>query len=221
MRALVALAAFVALAALCAVASGSPAAPAQGALVANVGPGFEISLRTSAGARVTQLDPGAFTVEVDDQTEEHNFHLTGPGVNELTLAAEITKVTWNVTFRDGTYTFLCDVHPTTMRGRVTVGTPPAAPVAKPLVATVGPKQTISLRTGGGARVKNLKAGRYRITVHDRRTTDNLHLTGPGVNRRTGVKFRGTVTWLLSLQTGTYRYRSDVTRKLQGSFKVTA
>jgi hypothetical protein len=37
---------------------------------------------------------------------------------------------------------------------------------------------------------------------------NFHLVGPGVNRRTGAAFTGTVTWTVRLARGTYRFGSD-------------
>jgi hypothetical protein len=79
--------------------------------------------------------------------------------------------------------------------------PPAARAAPPqLVATAGP---------GVVRVADLS------------TTDNFHLTGPGVNRATSRVGRSTVTWRLRLTAGTYRYRSDAHPRLRGSFRVTA
>ena len=45
----------------------------------SVGPGFSISLRDAEGHAVTRVEPGEFEIEVDDKSEEHNFHLSGPG----------------------------------------------------------------------------------------------------------------------------------------------
>ena len=58
-----------------------------------------------------------------------------------------------------------------------------------------------------------------MTVNDRSKTDNFHLTGPGVNRKTGLKTRGKATWTVTLVPGVYSYRSDKTKKLRGSFVV--
>jgi hypothetical protein len=44
--------------------------------------------------------------------------------------------------------------------------------------------------------------------------------GPGVNRKTGVTFRGRVTWRLTLAAGRYTYRSDKHKSLRGSFTAT-
>lgn len=48
-----------------------------------VGPGFEIEL-TRDGQPVTTLAPGTYTLNVDDKSGSHNFHLTGPGVDVST-----------------------------------------------------------------------------------------------------------------------------------------
>ena len=206
------------------VVTGAAAGPQQTVLEGVVGPGQSITL-TKDGVKVEQLDAGQYTIRVDDRAATHNFHLTGPGVDERTQVDFVGQVTWTLTLSAGDYTYVCDPHATTMRGTFSVGTaqptPPQTPQAKPLRAAVGPGKRIALRTGAGTKVKTLTAGRYRVTVRDRSASENLHLIGPGVNRRTGVKFRGTVRWTLSLKRGTYRYRSDRTRKLRGSFRVVA
>jgi hypothetical protein len=53
----------------------------------------------------------------------------------------------------------------------------------------------------------LEAGQYRIIVHDSSSRNGFQLIGPGMSRKTGLRFRGTVIWRLSLRPGTYRYRS--------------
>ena len=67
------------------LASGGQATPGQSTtLHGRVGPGFTISLTTESGARVTKLDPGTYDIEVQDLSDEHNFHLSGPGVDKAT-----------------------------------------------------------------------------------------------------------------------------------------
>jgi hypothetical protein len=192
-------------------------------LTGTVGPGFTITLRDASGARVQHLDPGAYTIAISDLSAEHNFHLSGPGVNELTRVEDIGPQTWNVTFRDGIYTYQCDPHSTTMRGRFAVGSarlPTPAPAPTRLSGRVGPGSRITLTNAAGSRATRVNAGRYRITVRDVSRTQNFHLTGPGVNRKTGVSFRGTVTWTVSLKAGRYVYRSDRSKKLRGVVTVT-
>jgi plastocyanin len=85
-------------------------------LYGTVGPGFTIALTTEDGEDVTSLDAGTYTVEVDDQSDIHNFHLTGAGVDESTEVGSSGTDTWEVTFESGTYKFVCDPHASTMNG---------------------------------------------------------------------------------------------------------
>ena len=85
-------------------------------LTASVGPGFEISLTGADGADVTTLTAGTYTIDVDDQSDIHNFHLTGTGVDESTEVSEVETETWDVTFEAGTYEFVCDPHASQMNG---------------------------------------------------------------------------------------------------------
>ena len=186
-------------------------------LVAVVGTGdaFTISLRDASGNVVRHLDPGTYDIAVSDRSDVHNFHLTGPGgVDMATRVDQKQEVTWTVTLVDGTYTFLCDEHATRMRGSFTVGNVPAAPTPAKLTGTVGPTRKISVRP------KTVPAGPVTLTVNDRSRVDNFHLVGSGVNRKTGVTFRGRVTWRLTLAAGRYTYRSDKHKSLRGSFTAT-
>jgi plastocyanin len=181
-------------------------------LVAVVGTNdaFVISLRDANGNLVTQLAPGTYDIAVSDRSEEHNFHLKGPGVDQSTPVGETQDTTWTVTIGDGRYSYVCDVHSSQMRGYFLAGA--ITPIA--FTGSVGPKKSISLKP------KTALPGPASITVNDRSKTDNFHLVGPGVNKKTGVKTRGKVTWAVTLQPGLYTYRSDKTRKLRGSFVVT-
>ena len=85
-------------------------------LAGSVGPGFEISLTDSAGADVTSLAPGSYTIAVDDQADIHNFHLTGEGVDVDSGVSEEGTTTFDVELTSGTYTFVCDPHAGTMNG---------------------------------------------------------------------------------------------------------
>ena len=40
---------------------------------------FTIALQDPSGKAVTSLEPGTYDIEVHDLSEEHNFHLVGPG----------------------------------------------------------------------------------------------------------------------------------------------
>jgi plastocyanin len=210
-----------------AVILGTLAAPAPAAadtFTGTVGPSDTITLINEAGNRVTSVEPGVHTFQIRDRSEFHSFHLSGPGVDMRTGTEFIGEVTWTVTVLTGRYTFFCDVHPSTMRGTfssgIAVAPPPPAP-PKRLVATVGPGFTITLRNAAGARVRSLRAGAYVISVRDRSRVHNFHLAGPGVNKRTGVAFRGTATWRVRLRRGTYRFVCDPhARQLNGRVRVT-
>jgi plastocyanin len=105
-------------------AEPAPAEPAPaeggGTLAGTVGPGFTIVL-TQDGSPVSQLAAGTYTIEVDDQAGSHNFHLSGPGVDEATDVGETGMATWEVTLEAGEYTFVCDPHASQMKGSFTVG----------------------------------------------------------------------------------------------------
>ncbi len=84
---------------------------------------------------------------------------------------------------------------------------PAAAAAPPkLIATVGPNDTISLKTASGAAVRSLKAGVYTIVVRDRADDHNFRLVGPGVSKQTSIAGTGTATWRVRFVAGkTYRF----------------
>src|SRR5947208_1962299 len=102
--------------------------------------------------------------------------------------------------------------------------PSAAGADNPtLEGFVGAEDSFSIRLqdANGALVKHVDAGTYTIKVHDLSEIHNFHLTGPGVNKSTGVRFRGKATWRLKVTPGRYVYRSDKHKKLRGSFIVSS
>jgi hypothetical protein len=199
--------------------SGSAADPV---LTGDVGlnDAFLIGLADASGNRVTHLDPGTYTLVVHDHSVDHNFDLFGPSVNVKTDVGAVGDFTFTITLTDGTYSYVCDPHATVMKGSFTVGTPPVetppptpAPLPRKMAAAVGGGK-ITLRGAFAA-----KAGKTVITVRDSSIRDNFHLSGQGIDKKTGVAFRGTVVWTVTLRTGTYMYRSDRHAKLRGSFRV--
>ena len=135
------------IAGLAAAVSVARPAATDGTLQATVGPGYSIGL-TQNGVKVTHLDPGTYTINVDDKADIHNFDLFGPGVKESTGIDTTGTTTWTVTFTDGTYNYNCDAHPASMNGKFTVGTvtttttaPPPPPALK-----VKAKAKVTLRT---------------------------------------------------------------------------
>jgi plastocyanin len=194
-------------------------------LTGSVGPGFTISLRGPDGADVTKLDPGPFELTVDDLGDEHNFHLKGPGVDVATEVAGVGKQTFQLTLKDGTYTFVCDQHGSLMGGQFTVGTggstgttptpPPttkpvtaSAPVGAQLVLTTGPGLSITLKTLAGKKVTALHPGGYTIVVRDRSKAHNVRLLSTGASQSTTLPFTGTKTWKVTLRKGTLTFRCD-------------
>jgi plastocyanin len=204
------------------------AATTPSTLVGTVGPGFTITLRDAQGNAVTRADPGEYEVEVDDRSDEHNFHLSGPGdVDVSTGVPFVGKQSFKVTLVDGRYTFVCDPHASTMRGAFAVGSgatatppPPPAPASpKPsapkgarLALTVGPGFTISLKTFAGRKVTRLRPGAYTLVVRDRSRIHNARVRGATKTRATGVRFLGTRTWRVVLRRGTLVVQCDPHKK---------
>lgn len=200
--------------------AGGAARAADAVLTGDVGlnDGFTISLADVSGSPVKHLDTGTYTLLVHDHSSFHNFHLSGPGVDVTTDIDSIGDTTFTVTFTDGTYFFQCDPHSAQMKGSFTVGTvaapPPAPPPPSKLTASIGPGKAFTL-----SRPSALTAGKAVITVKDRSAADGFQFAGPGVSKATGVKFRGTATWKVTLKAGTYRFGSLKNAKLRKAFTV--
>jgi hypothetical protein len=98
---------------------------------------------------------------------------------------------------------------------------PAWGASTPLVGTVGPQFTISLKKGG-ARVATTRRGSYRITVNDRSDFHNFRLRGPGINKAlTGIAFVGRKAVTVTLRPGRYTFLCDPHPvDMRGSFRVT-
>lgn len=208
-------------------AHGSRAANPQ--LIGDVGQGdsYSISLKDANGAAVKHLDPGTYTLVLRDHSAIHNFDLNGPGVSVSTDITAIEDKTFTITLTDGTYFFRCDAHPGQMKGSFTVGsatstttttsTPPPSPApATKLSGAIGPGTKLSLKPTSG-----LSAGKARLTISDASATDGFKLNGPGVTRSTGVAFKGTVTWTVTLKAGTYTYSSVKHPTRKHSFRVSS
>ena len=85
-------------------------------LKASVGPGFEISLTTEDGAAVTTLPAGSYTLLTDDESDIHNFHLTGTGVDVDTGVSETGTNSFGIDLQAGSYHYQCDPHASQMNG---------------------------------------------------------------------------------------------------------
>jgi len=91
-----------------------------------------------------------------------------------------------------------------------------------LTGEVGPGYSIEVKKAGKD-LKTIKAGTYRIKVEDKASIHNFHLKGPGLNKKTGIGFKGDTTWTIKLKPGRYTYQCDphAAMGMKGSFKVTA
>ena len=85
-------------------------------LNAVVGPGFNITLKKTSGAKVTTIPHGVYVIKVSDKSPIHNFHLVGPGVKKTTSVGAVANTTWMLTLKAGKYTYVCDPHASTMKG---------------------------------------------------------------------------------------------------------
>ena len=88
------------------MAGSTAATPLAGA----DGPGFTITLK-KGGKAVKTLPHGSYVITVKDQSNAHNFHIFGPGVDKVVTTVPFVgtkKIT--VTLKKGTYTYQCDPH---------------------------------------------------------------------------------------------------------------
>jgi hypothetical protein len=85
---------------------------------ASIGLNFDDGSAVGSQAAVPPtIPPGTYSISVLDDTSEHNFHLSGPGVDQSTDIGGSSTPTWSVTLQPGRiYRFQCDNHPDFMYG---------------------------------------------------------------------------------------------------------
>ena len=89
---------------------GGGGGSASGTLEGETGPGFEIEVKQN-GEDAESVKAGTYTLKVEDKSDQHNFHLIGPGVDkEVTEVSFVGDKTVTVTLKKGTYTYQCDPH---------------------------------------------------------------------------------------------------------------
>jgi NitT/TauT family transport system substrate-binding protein len=71
----------------------------------------------------------------------------------------------------------------------------------------------------GKPFKSLRAGSYTFVVSDKSARQNFHLKGPGLNKTTGTRQVGRLSFTTKLPKGRYTYSSDANPSLRGSFTV--
>ena len=200
-------------------ATGSSSAP-NVTLTAVVGPAMNISLRNADGTNVSRLDPGTYDISVTDNSIEHNFHLRGPGVDRARASRQRARCRGPSRLRTGTTPSSARCTPLQMKGAFTVGNAPPPPSPPGKLSGKVTARTITLMNGG-SRVRSVTENTYKVTISDSSNKQNFHLTGPGVNKKTGVAAKAKKTWSLNLKPGKYTYRSDKNRRLKRTFTVTA
>jgi hypothetical protein len=93
-----------------------------------------ISLTDASGKPVTTLAPGVYDIRVTDNSEFHNFHLSGPGLtNQSTTVPFTGTADWDdvVLQAASTYDYVCDPHASFMYGSFTTGAAPPPPPGPP------------------------------------------------------------------------------------------
>jgi hypothetical protein len=143
------------------------------------------------------IPPGTYTIRVVDDTDEHNFHLSGPGVDQATSVGGSASPTWTVTLQPGAeYRFQCDTHFDFMFGLFNTsgtggssGSSTSGGSSSSGSSSSGGSSSSSSTGGasslrgtlagtlsaagkltlavGGKPVTRLKSGRYKITVVDK------------------------------------------------------
>ena len=101
--------------------TSSEGGSASGTLKGETGPGFTIEV-SQDGEDAETVKAGTYTLEVEDKSDMHNFHLIGPGVDEkVTDVPFVGEKSVTVTLQKGTYTYQCDPHAASgMKGTFTV-----------------------------------------------------------------------------------------------------
>jgi hypothetical protein len=146
------------------------------------------------------IPPGTYSISVLDDATEHNFHLSGPGVDQSTDIGGVSTPTWSVTLQPGqSYRFQCDNHPDFMWGTFqTSGT-----AAGGGGTSTGGGGTTS--SGGGGTTSNGGGG----------TTSN----GGGLS--TGIKTAGTLAATITSGGGvTFTFKGKTVTALKtGTYKI--
>jgi plastocyanin len=106
-----------AVAAAALAATGSGTAASAKTVSGTVGPGFTIGL-TMQGKKFTTLKAGtAYRFVINDRSDIHDFHLSGPGFNRVLSSVEDTGTkSFVLRLKKGSYRFMCDPHAAIMHG---------------------------------------------------------------------------------------------------------
>ena len=185
-----------------------------------VGPGFSIKVADASGHNVTQLDPGDYSLTIKNLSlaQEHNFHITGPRKRRrhvLGLRQQHRHLEPDLRGRR----LQVEVRRASDADEGLHQRRPAATRADQADRQGRAEEDDLAEEGLSRRSRPSSRASYKVVVTDATKADNFHLTGPGVNKKTGVKFKGGATWTLTLKRGKYTFRSDATKKLKRTFSV--
>lgn len=98
------------------------------------------------------------------------------------------------------------------------------PPPKTLHGAIDRKGRISLRTAFGQPVRSLREGTYTVTIRDLSRSNGFRLASGGnagkkIDRRTGIRFRGRVTWTVRLRGGGHYSYSSRRHRVSQTFDV--
>lgn len=106
---------------LIAVTVTSAASAGTTQIVASVGPGSTISLKTIAGKSITTLRAGSYTIRVRDWSARRGFHLLGDnGISRSTSGPFVGRVNWKLKLTKGDYWYFSGAFSSKVRGKLRV-----------------------------------------------------------------------------------------------------
>ncbi len=117
----------------------SASAPVAGAssavtydLEGGVDDDWSIWLVPPGGDNVKTLPPRTYVIDVSDSSNDHNFHLRGPGVDRATSVRRDEYTVWTVALAPGAYEYFSDSQPREMHETftVTAAAPPPPPATR-------------------------------------------------------------------------------------------
>jgi hypothetical protein len=90
---------------------------------------WSIWLVPPGGDNVTTLPPRTYVIDVSDSSNDHNYHLRGPGVDIATSIRREEYTVWTLTLAPGAYEYFSDSQPREIHGTFTVSesAPPLPP----------------------------------------------------------------------------------------------
>jgi hypothetical protein len=119
-------------------------------------------VKTPSGQKVDTVQPGPYTIEVRDQSNEHNFRLQGSGLTKTTTVDFVGTQKWSVTLSPGTYRYQCDPHATMMKGALTVTSAKKTKVSKFRVRRSGRQAIVSVKVDRAVKARIQLVRRSRV-----------------------------------------------------------